>query len=84
MLDNVYPRTFDLTDVTGVMNICDCHWGAIAMRVFCNLFACPVSCECVHPDWLTRDRRLACTLTPSTVRAHRYCTIVPADYARLL
>ena len=40
MLYNVYPRTFDLTDVTGVMNICDRHMGAIAMRVsyFCNLF----------------------------------------------
>ena len=40
MLYNVYPRTFDLTDVIGVMNICDRHMGAIAMRVscFCNLF----------------------------------------------
>ena len=35
MLYNVYPRTFDLTDVTGVMNICDRHMGAIAMRVSC-------------------------------------------------
>ena len=35
MLYNVYSRTFDLTDVTGVMNICDRHMGAIAMRVSC-------------------------------------------------
>ena len=37
MLYNDYPHTFDLTDVTGVMNICDRHMGAIAMRVSCNL-----------------------------------------------
>ena len=44
MLYNVYPRTIDLTDVTGVMNICDRHMGAIAMRVSVILFVCPVSC----------------------------------------
>ena len=33
MLYNAYSRTFDLTDVTGVMDICDRHMGAIAMRV---------------------------------------------------
>ena len=83
MLYNCDPRTFDLTDVTGVMNICDRHMGAIAMRVFCNLFVCPVSYVYVHPDWLTRDCRCDCALTPSTVRAHRLCSIVPTDYARL-
>ena len=50
MLYNAYPHTFDLNDVTGVMNICDRHMGAIAMRVscFCNLF-CPQHCARVHP-----------------------------------
>ena len=45
----IVSRTFDLNDVTGVMNICDRHLGAIAMRVSCNLF-CPLCCACVHPD----------------------------------
>ena len=49
MLYNDYPRTFDLNDVIGVMNICDRHLGAIAMRVSCNLF-CPLCCVRVHPD----------------------------------
>ena len=71
MLYHDYPRTFDLNDVTGVMNICDCHMGAIAMRVSYNLFVCPVYCACVHLDWLTRDRRRVCIETPSTMRAHR-------------
>ena len=35
MLYNCIPCTFDLTDVTGVMNICDRDMGAIAMRVSC-------------------------------------------------
>ena len=35
MLYNDDPRTFDLNDVTGVMNTCDRHMGAIAMRVSC-------------------------------------------------
>ena len=41
MLYNDYHRTFDLTDVTGMMNICDRHLGAIAMLVTYNLF-CPL------------------------------------------
>ena len=49
MLYNYVPHTFDLNDVTGVMNICDHHMGAITMRVFCNLF-CPLCCVRVHPD----------------------------------
>ena len=33
MLYPAFPRTFDLTDVTGVMDTCDRHMGTIAMRV---------------------------------------------------
>ena len=60
MLYTYVPRTFDLNDVTGVMNICDRHMGAIAMRLFYNLCICPLCCAWVHPAWLTRDRRCVC------------------------
>ena len=44
----MFPRTFDLNDVTDVMNICDRHLGAIAMRVSCNYVSCPQHCARVH------------------------------------
>ena len=45
----MFPRTFDLNDVTGVMNICDRHLGAIAMRVsvICLFVQFPVR-ECIQ------------------------------------
>ena len=62
MLYNVYPRTFDLTDVTGVMNICDRHMGAIAMRVSCFLI-CLSTVLCARASGLAHSRlppRLHC------------------------
>ena len=44
MLYNEYPRTFDLSDVTGVMNICDRHMGAIAMRVLVTVICLSTVC----------------------------------------
>ena len=39
------------------MDTCDRHLGAIAMRVSCNLWVCPMCRAPVHPARLTRDRR---------------------------
>ena len=53
------PRTFVLSDVTGVMDTCDRHRGRSPCEyaLYCNLFVhCAV--RLVPPDRLTRDRRL--------------------------
>ena len=62
MLYNVYPRTFDLTDVTGVMNICDRHRGRSPCEypVFCNRH-CPLAVRvCIRLGSLAIAAAFAC------------------------
>ena len=77
MLYNCEPRTFDLTDVTGVMNICDRH-ASICNSVSLSTLLCVCASGLAHSRSLPHLYAIT-----STVRAHRPCTIVPADYARL-
>ena len=65
------------------MDTCDRHLEAIAMRVSCIVICLStVLCVCASGSAHSRSPpRLHAN--PSTVRAHRICTTVPADYARL-
>ena len=71
MLIIMFPRTFDLTDVTDVMNIWDRHMGVIGMRVSC-IVICLSTVLCVSASGLAHTR-----LPPHLhailrlVRAHR-------------
>ena len=69
-------------EVTGVMDTCDRHLGAIAMRVSC-IVICLSSFLCVCASGSAHSRSPPpLYVILRLVRAHRHCTTVLADYAR--
>ena len=85
MLYNAYPRTFDLPDVTGVMNICDRHLGPIAMRVSCNsVFVHCVVHECIQFGSLviaTASTRNSFNREGPPTEYNRFCRLCPTAVA---